>query len=184
MSCHSLHSKYTVPKLELLRCCGSERAELIAVAQSEPSQWTLVVVMGQARTIEYTVDHLVANLLLPNQPCHLSLALDPSPWWYQNGSGWAKEPKWKLPAYARAVLHPWLVSERSLRPACKPGKLCAHIEFRLALQALEGGLKHGQRVGTSYRWIVAVRTDNDRQSVSRRCMAMRPPSDSAPSSAG
>ena len=63
-------------------------------ARSSEVQWTLVLVMGQLRTMAYTAESLVANLLTPNEPCHLSVALD--------------APQ-RLPEHLRRSLSRWLV---------------------------------------------------------------------------
>jgi len=130
-----------------------ERANLLAVARSNTAQWTLVLVMGQLRTMAFTAESLVANILLPNEPCHVSVALD--------------APQ-RLTENLRSALSPWLVSERSGAPPChraigaRPGvraTRCAHIEFRLALAALDEAMARPLRHRPHYHFMISVRTD-------------------------
>jgi len=123
-----------------------ERMALIEASRTNPRQWTLVLLMGQTRSVVFTADQIVANLLLPNEPCHLSVALDSGPS--------------RLPAHASKTFQPWLVSEQVVRPPCaRDARSCAHVEFRLALAALEGGLRHGGQRGLTYNYMLSARTD-------------------------
>ena len=146
-----------------LGCVGTdaptaERASLIDTARSTPDAWTLVLLVGQSRTVDFTVSQLAANVLLPNEPCHVSVALDAKPWWFRDNSGWRhSSPARRMPAHARAVLSPWLISETTGSPC--GGASCAHVEFRLTLQALEQGVAAGRRRGVSYSWLISSRTD-------------------------
>jgi hypothetical protein len=121
-----------------------ERMALEKAAHSNTRQWTLVLVMGQLRTMAITSESIVSNLLLPNEPCHVSVALD--------------APQ-RLPEQVRHALSPWLVSESSGALPCQRSKLraCAHIEFRLALTALKAAAARHNAM--RYKWMISVRTD-------------------------
>jgi hypothetical protein len=125
-----------------------ERTALEQAARSNTRHWTLVLVMGQLRTMVFTSESIVSNLLLPNEPCHVSVALD--------------APQ-RLPEQIRRALSPWLVSESSGAPPCQRSTsgtnvhACAHIEFRLALTALKSAV--ARPTAMRYKWMISVRTD-------------------------
>lgn len=127
---------------------AEERSRLIDASRTNPS-WTLVIMMGQPRSVAFTADQIVANLLLLNEPCHLSVVLDTVDWDGTKVRG--------LPAHASAAFKPWLVSERVVRPPRLQNG--AHIEFRLARAALEYGMQYGARRGVRYEYLVSTRTD-------------------------
>ena len=125
-----------------------ERMALEQAARSNTRHWTLVLVMGQLRTMVFTSESIVSNLLLPNEPCHVSVALD--------------APQ-RLPEQIRRALSPWLVSETSGATPCQRSTsgtnvhACAHIEFRLALTALKSAV--ARPTAMRYKWMISVRTD-------------------------
>lgn len=103
---------------------------------NEDATRTLVVIYGQERTLLTVLPYIVENLIVPNEPCDVILALDP--------------PSQPYPSEAETVLSKWLLP----RPGPPtPGN--ASIEFRVQDAAFGSVATNLSR----YAWAVTTRTD-------------------------
>lgn len=127
-----------------------ERQLQAQAAKASPAR-TLLVLNGLPRTIDHTLNSLISNVILPNEPCSVVVSLD---------------HRWNLSNFTRHVLDPWLIHVDVGRPSCvlsnsagcanvntSKNCCCAHVEFLLALRGLRAA---GSQL---YDYVGILRTD-------------------------
>lgn len=87
-----------------------------ALSVTEQRPRTLIIIQGQYRTLDLTVDSIVTNIVLPNRPCDVALSLDA-----RDGD---------VSALVKAKLAPFLVASYLSEPGDARGQL-ALIEFQV-----------------------------------------------------
>lgn len=116
----------------------------IAVSDTVPvddALWTLVIVNGLARTIDFAAQSLLKNVVLENLPCDVLIAMD---------------EKDSYSTSIQELLKPYLLTRPfTVNPQCVSGEsACAHIEFRLTYAGLQSVTNFSK-----YSYLVNIRTD-------------------------
>lgn len=115
--------------------------ETVNISPPDTVHWTLIIVNGLARTIDFAAQSLLKNVVLENLPCHVLIAMD---------------EKDSYSSSIQELLQPYLLPRPfTENPSCvTDGSTCAHIEFRLTYAGLQTVANLSK-----YSYLVNIRTD-------------------------